>query len=60
MFRPYTAIIRPYLKTDPYHFSSTFGIPSVYIDGVVITNAMLVFTLRLKNIFKIVLNLMSM
>jgi hypothetical protein len=33
------------LRTDPYHFSSTFGIPSVYIDGVVITYAMLFFIL---------------
>jgi hypothetical protein len=41
MFRLYRAIIRPYLKNRSISFSSTFGIPSVYIDGVVVTYAML-------------------
>ena len=36
------------LRTDPHHFSSTFGIPSVYIDGVVITCAMLFFYIEVK------------
>jgi hypothetical protein len=59
MFRLYRAIIRPYLRNGSIYFFSTFGIPSVYIGGVVITNAMLFFTLRLKTSFKIVLKLMS-
>jgi hypothetical protein len=33
------------LRTDPYLFCGTFGIPNVYIDGVVITCAMLFFIL---------------
>ena len=55
MFRLYRAIIRPYLKNISISFSLTFGIPSVYIDGVVITYAMLLFfALRLKTSLKMV------
>jgi len=55
MFRVYRAIIRLYLKNRSISLSSTFGISSVYIDGVVITYAMLFcFTSRLKTSFKIV------
>jgi hypothetical protein len=43
MFRLYTAIIRPYLKNRSISFLNTFGIPSVYIDGLVITYAMLFY-----------------
>jgi hypothetical protein len=57
MFRLYRAIIRPYLKNRSISFSRTLENPSVYIDGVVITYAMLFFTLRLKASIKIVLNL---
>jgi len=56
MFRLYTATIRPYLKNRSISFFSTFGIPTVYIDGVVVTYAILFFTLRLKTRFKIVFN----
>jgi len=44
MFRLYRAIVRPYLKNRSISFFSTFVIPSVYVDGVVITHAMLFFT----------------
>jgi len=37
MFRLYRAIIRPYLKNRSISLSSTFGIPSVCINGLVIT-----------------------
>jgi hypothetical protein len=57
MFRLYRAIIRPYLKNRSISFSSTFGILSVYIDGVIITYAMLFFTFRLKTTIKIVLKI---
>jgi hypothetical protein len=50
MFRLYRAIIRPYLKNRSISFSSTFGIPSVYIDGVVITYVCYaVFYIEVKN-----------
>jgi len=48
MFQLYRAIIRPYLKDRSISFFGTFGIPSVDIDGVVITYAMLFFTMSLK------------
>jgi len=53
MLRLYRAIIRPYLKNRSISFFSTFAIPSVYIDGVVITYAMLFCTVRLKTSLKI-------
>jgi hypothetical protein len=56
MFRLYTATIRPYLKNRSISFFSTFGIPTDNIDGVVVTYAILFFTLRLKTRFKIVFN----
>ena len=56
MSRLYTATIRPYLKNRSLSFFSAFGIPTVYIDGVVVTYAILFFTLRLKTRFKIVFN----
>jgi len=59
MFRLYRAIIRLYLKNRSILFSSTLGIPSVYIHGVFITYDMLFFILRLKASIKIVLKLMS-
>jgi len=49
MFRLYRTIIRPYLKNISISLSSTFGIPSVFIDGVVITYAMLFFYIEVKN-----------
>jgi len=48
-FRLYKAIIRPYLKNRSTSFFSTFGIPSVYIDGVVIAYDMLFFYVEVKN-----------
>jgi len=33
MFRLYRAIIRLFVRTDPYPITSTFGIPSVYNDA---------------------------
>jgi hypothetical protein len=39
----------PYLKNRSTSFFSTFGIPSVDIDGVVITYAMLFFYSEFKN-----------
>jgi hypothetical protein len=56
MIRLYRAIIKPYLKNRSIALFGTFGIPSVYIDGVVVTYAMLFFILRLKTNFKIVFN----
>jgi len=41
MFQLYRAINRPYLQNRSISLSNTPGIPSVYIDGVVITYAML-------------------
>jgi hypothetical protein len=49
MFRLYIHIIRPYLKNRSISFFSTFGIPSVYIDGVVITYNMLFFYIEVKS-----------
>jgi len=49
MFRLYRAINRPYLKNRSISFFSTFGIPSVYIDGVVTTYAMLFFYIEVEN-----------
>jgi hypothetical protein len=59
MFRLYKANIRPYLKNRSMSLFSTFGIPSLYIDGVVITYDMLFFSLKLKTGIKIVLKIIS-
>jgi hypothetical protein len=48
MFQLYRAIIRPYLKNISISLFNTFGIPVVYIDGIVITYAMLFFISSLK------------
>jgi len=48
-FRLYRAIIRPYLKDRSISYFRTFRIPSVYIDGVVITFVMLFFYIEVKN-----------
>jgi len=45
----YRAIIRPYLENISISLPNTFGIPSVYIGGVVITYAMLFFYTVVKN-----------
>jgi len=58
MFRLYRAIIRPYLKNRSISLFNTFGIPSVYIDDVVITYAMLFFFLQhsIRNNYTIYVN----
>jgi len=48
MFRLYIAIIRPYLKNKSVSLFSTSGMPSVYIDGVVITYDLLFFYIDVK------------